>query len=105
MITLTAKAAAQVRAMRASLTAPNKSLRVSVESGGCSGMQYGMSFDDAKPGDASFASEGESILIDPASLAHLQGTEIDFDDGLHGRGFELRNPNAKATCGCGKSFA
>jgi iron-sulfur cluster assembly protein/iron-sulfur cluster insertion protein len=68
-------------------------------------MQYGMSFDDPKPGDETFVSEGESIVVDPASLEHLRGTEIDFDDGLHGRGFEIRNPNAKSTCGCGKSFA
>lgn len=68
-------------------------------------MQYGMSFDDPKPGDETFSSEGESILVDAPSLAHLQGTQIDFDDGLQGRGFELRNPNAKSTCGCGKSFA
>ncbi len=79
-------------------------LRVSVENGGCSGMQYGMSFDEAKEGDAAFESEGVPMLVDPASLAHLQGVSIDFDDGLHGKGFEIRNPNAKSTCGCGKSF-
>lgn len=90
--------------MHAELPDPNKRLRVFVESGGCSGFQYGMSFDDPKPDDAELESEGVAILIDPASLAYLNGTSIDFDDGLHGKGFEIKNPNAASTCGCGKSF-
>jgi iron-sulfur cluster assembly protein/iron-sulfur cluster insertion protein len=105
MITLTSRAAKQVRSMQAELNVPAKRLRVLVESGGCSGFQYGMSFDDAKPGDAEFESEGVPILVDPASLAYLDGSAIDFDDGLHGKGFEIKNPNAQSTCGCGKSFA
>jgi iron-sulfur cluster assembly accessory protein len=105
MITLTPRAALQVRKMRADLATTSKNLRVSVENGGCSGMQYGLSFDDSREGDAAFESEGEPIVIDSVSLPHLQGTSIDFDDGLQGRGFEIRNPNAKSTCGCGKSFA
>jgi iron-sulfur cluster assembly protein/iron-sulfur cluster insertion protein len=68
-------------------------------------MEYGMSFDESKPGDETFSSEGEIILVDPASLGHLRGSNIDFDDGLTGKGFEIKNPNAKSTCGCGKSFA
>ncbi len=79
-------------------------LRLFVENGGCSGMQYGMSFDEAKAGDAAFESEGVPIVVDATSLTHLDGTTIDFDDGLNGKGFEIRNPNAKTTCGCGKSF-
>jgi len=90
--------------MHAELPDPNKRLRVFVESGGCSGFQYGMSFDDPKPDDTELESEGVAILIDPASLAYLSGTSIDFDDGLHGKGFEIKNPNAASTCGCGKSF-
>lgn len=104
MITLSESAARKVRAMREELGAPGKSLRVFVESGGCSGMQYGMSFDEPKAGDERIESGGETILVDPASLGHLKGCAIDFDDGLQGRGFEIRNPNAKTTCGCGKSF-
>jgi iron-sulfur cluster assembly protein/iron-sulfur cluster insertion protein len=105
MIVLTPKAAAQVRAMRSAGDAPATGrLRLLVENGGCSGMQYGMSFDEAKSDDASFESECVAIVVDPKSFAHLDGTTIDFDDGLHGKGFEIRNPNAKATCGCGKSF-
>ncbi len=82
----------------------SKFLRVLVETGGCSGFQYGMSFDEPKPDDQSFESEGVKIVIDPASLAYLNGSHIDFDDGLHGKGFEIKNPNAESTCGCGKSF-
>ena len=104
MITLTPRAAQQVRTMQAELAAPDKRLRVLVESGGCSGFQYGMSFDQQKPDDKEIVSEGVSLVVDPTSLAYLQGTLIDFDDGLHGKGFELKNPNAQSTCGCGKSF-
>ena len=104
MITLTARAARQVQAMHSELNAPQKRLRVLVESGGCSGFQYGMSFDEPKPEDAQLESEGVSMVIDPTSLAYLEGSSIDFDDGLHGKGFEIKNPNAQSTCGCGKSF-
>ena len=91
--------------MQSELNAPEKRLRVFVETGGCSGFQYGMSFDVAKPEDQQLKSEGVEILIDPASLAYLSGSQIDFDDGLHGKGFEIKNPNAQSTCGCGKSFS
>lgn len=91
--------------MHAELDSPKKKLRVFVESGGCSGFQYGMSFDDPKPDDATLESEGVTVLLDPASLAYLNGSKIDFDDGLHGKGFDIQNPNAASTCGCGKSFS
>ena len=104
MITLTSRAAQQVRTMHAELNAPEKRLRVFVESGGCSGFQYGMSFDEKKDGDTELESEGVPILMDQASLAYLAGSQVDFDDGLHGKGFEIKNPNAQSTCGCGKSF-
>ena len=104
MITLSSRAAEHVRAMQAELNAPAKRLRVFVDSGGCSGLQYGMSFDEPKPGDNELESEGVAMLIDAASLTYLNGSTIDFDDGLHGKGFEIKNPNAVSTCGCGKSF-
>ncbi len=104
MITLTPRAAQQVRSMQADLNAPQKRLRVLVEGGGCSGFQYGMSFDEPKPDDAQLESEGVRVLLDPASGIYLQGSVVDFDDGLHGKGFEIKNPNAQSTCGCGKSF-
>ncbi len=67
-------------------------------------MQYGMSFDEPKEGDHAFESEGVAIVVDRSSAEHLKGCSVDFDDGLHGKGFEIKNPNAKSTCGCGKSF-
>ena len=91
--------------MQAELDDPTKKLRVFVETGGCSGFQYGMSFDAPKADDAQLESEGVAMVIDPASLAYLGGCAIDFDDGLHGKGFEIKNPNATSTCGCGKSFS
>ena len=105
MITLTPRAAKQVQTMHAELNAPQKQLRVLVESGGCSGFQYGMSFDEPKAEDTHLESEGVKFVIDPTSFAYLQGSSIDFDDGLHGKGFEIKNPNAQSTCGCGKSFS
>lgn len=105
MITLTSRAAARVRAMQREHAAEGRPLRVLVESGGCSGFQYGMSFDDPRPDDTPLVSEGIALVVDPASLAYLRGTEIDFDDGLQGKGFEIKNPNAQSTCGCGKSFS
>jgi len=104
MITLSPRAAARVRALQAELNAPAKRLRVLVETGGCSGLQYGMSFDEPKPDDTQLESEGVPFIVDPASLAYMDGSSIDFDDGLHGKGFEIKNPNAQSTCGCGKSF-
>ena len=104
MITLSPRAATKVRAMQAEAAAAAKVLRIFTEEGGCSGLQYGMSFDDPKADDRLFESEGVRLVVDAKSLPHLDGTNIDFDDGLHGKGFEIKNPNAKSTCGCGKSF-
>jgi iron-sulfur cluster assembly protein/iron-sulfur cluster insertion protein len=105
MITLSRRAADRIRALQTELNAPTKRLRVLVESGGCSGFQYGMSFDEPKADDQQMESEGVGFIIDPASFAYLDGSSIDFDDGLHGKGFEIKNPNAQSTCGCGKSFS
>lgn len=105
MITLTPRAAERVRSMQKELQGEDKLLRVFVESGGCSGFQYGMSFDEPKDGDASFETEGVKVIMDASSLAYMDGSRIDFDDGLQGKGFEIQNPNAQSTCGCGKSFS
>ncbi len=105
MITLTKSAAEQVKAMRRELDDDSRMLRVFVDAGGCSGFEYGMSFDHRKEDDVEVESEGVKILIDPASAVYLDGCSVKFDDGLHGKGFEVINPNAKTTCGCGKSFS
>lgn len=105
MITLTSRAANKVRSLHEDVEDQSKLLRIFVESGGCSGFQYGMSFDEKKEADSVIESEGVSILMDEASLAYMNGSTIDFDDGLQGKGFEIQNPNAQSTCGCGKSFS
>ena len=106
-VSVTPKAAAQVRALmaEAGLT-PEHILRVSVAGGGCSGLSYKMDFDDAqRPGDQMSEAEGIRIAVDLKSFLYLAGTELDFSDGLNGKGFHFVNPNATRSCGCGESFA
>ena len=81
-------------------------LRVGVVNGGCSGMSYTLGFDDA-PGDSDFVAEfdGVRVFVDREFLQYLEGTLVDFTDGLHGAGFKFTNPNADRTCGCGTSFS
>src|SRR6185503_14706746 len=81
-----------------------KFLRVYVEGGGCSGMQYGMVFDEKRADDLVNDFHGVSVLVDPFSAKYLGGTVIDFSDALTGGGFKISNPNARQSCGCGKSF-
>lgn len=104
MITLTERAAKQIHAMQKDLDDDKKKLRIFVEAGGCSGFEYGMSFDLKKDEDQELSSEGVAFLVDPTSMSYLDGCNVDFDDGLSGKGFEIKNPNASSTCGCGKSF-
>jgi iron-sulfur cluster assembly protein len=81
-------------------------VRVAVKGGGCSGLSYDLSFDtDQQTGDTLSEDKGVQILIDMKSLLYLYGTELDFSDGLNGKGFQFINPNASRTCGCGESFA
>ena len=81
-------------------------VRVAVKGGGCSGLSYDLSFDtDQQTGDTLAEDKGVKILVDMKSLLYLYGTELDFSDGLNGKGFEFINPNASRTCGCGESFA
>jgi len=85
---------------------PALKLRVYVQGGGCSGFQYGFTFDEAvEEGDMSVENAGVTLLIDPMSFQYLIGAEIDYREGLEGAQFVIRNPNAKTTCGCGSSFA
>ena len=103
-ISLTERAAKQIQALHAEKATEEQVLRIFVDAGGCSGFEYGMSFEEPKADDASFESNGVRFVVDPTSLEYLDGSEVDFDDGLTGKGFEVRNPNASSTCGCGRSF-
>lgn len=104
MIQLTSRAAQKILSMQEELGDPSRKMRIFVEPGGCSGFEYGMSFDLPKPGDEACEIEGVGLLIDQDSLPYLRECRVDFDDGLHGKGFSIDNPNAQSTCGCGKSF-
>ena len=84
---------------------PALKLRVFVTGGGCSGFQYGFTFDEkSEDGDTSVVNEGVTLLVDPMSFQYLAGAEIDYSEGLEGAQFVIRNPNATTTCGCGSSF-
>lgn len=104
MITLTERAAAKIRSLTEAAEKPDACLRLFVTNGGCSGMEYGMKIDVPLANDIPVESVGVRFVVAGDSIQYLKGTEIDFDDGLTGKGFEIRNPNAKSTCGCGKSF-
>ncbi len=81
-------------------------IRVSVVGGGCSGLSYKMDFDnEEQEGDQVFESNGKKVVCDMKSFLYLCGTELDFTDGLNGKGFQFNNPNANRTCGCGESFS
>ena|SRR5690554_3677526 len=81
-------------------------IRVGVESGGCSGLSYKLTFDkEEQPGDQLFEVEGIRMCLDVKSYLYLAGTELDYSTGLTGKGFEFHNPNASRTCACGESFA
>lgn len=81
-------------------------VRVAVEGGGCSGLSYKLDFDnELKKGDQAFEDKGLKLVLDMKSFLYLAGTELDFSDGLNGKGFNFNNPNASRTCGCGESFS
>ena len=81
-------------------------LRVGVKSGGCSGLEYKLDFDTVeREGDQVFEDKGNKIVVDMKSLLYLYGTELDYSDGLNGKGLVFNNPNASRTCSCGESFA
>ena len=83
----------------------NLKLRVFISGGGCSGFQYGFTFDeDIEDGDSQVENQGVTLLIDPMSVQYLMGAEIDYKEDLQGAQFIIRNPNAQTTCGCGSSF-
>ena len=107
MITVTEKALAKARMLIKEENRPEDSfIRVGVAGGGCSGLTYMLEFDNVvNPNDKVFEDKGIKIVCDKKSFLYLVGTELDFTDGLNGKGFAFNNPNASRTCGCGESFA
>ena len=103
-VSLTPNAVDEVKSLLTKSENAGKNLRLYIEEGGCSGMQYGMVFDEKRDGDLVSETEGVSVLIDPISMNHLRGAVVDFSDSLTAGGFKISNPNAKQSCGCGKSF-
>ena len=105
VVTLTARAVGELKKMVAKQGQTELALRVYVTPGGCSGFSYGMTFaNGTEEGDTLVEQAGVRVVIDPMSVMHLKGSEIDFTDALMGGGFALRNPNAVSSCGCGQSF-
>ncbi len=107
MVTVTDIAAAKIKELRdkEGLSA-EYNVRVAVEGGGCSGLMYNLDFASApQTTDMVFEDKGVQIMVDKKSILYLAGTELDFSDGLNGKGFQFKNPNASRTCGCGESFA
>jgi iron-sulfur cluster assembly accessory protein len=104
VINLTQSAAEHVKSLLTQPENSGKALRLYVEQGGCSGMQYSMTFDQLRPDDFKGEMHGVSFLVDPFSAQYLRGALVDFSDSLSGGGFKISNPNARQSCGCGKSF-
>ncbi len=105
IVTLTDRAADRIREMQSGDAASaDKHLRVYIEPGGCSGLQYGMVFDERRTDDCVAEFGGVLVLTDPFSADYIRGAVVDFSDELTGGGFKISNPNARQSCGCGKSF-
>ncbi|HEY7992115.1 MAG TPA: iron-sulfur cluster insertion protein ErpA [Stellaceae bacterium] len=105
-VTLTENAARRVAFLRTQESAPGAFLRLAVSGGGCSGFQYGFTFDDSRQDDdAVFERDGVTLVIDNVSLELVKGAEIDFVEDMMGASFQVRNPNAASSCGCGNSFS
>jgi iron-sulfur cluster assembly protein len=108
IFTITEKASTHLKKLMSEdpKVSPEHFLRVGVKGGGCSGLSYDLGFDNVEQeGDKYFTSSDIRIAIDKKSFLYLFGTELDFTDGLNGKGFHFNNPNASRTCGCGESFA
>ncbi|HEU0230767.1 MAG TPA: iron-sulfur cluster insertion protein ErpA [Burkholderiaceae bacterium] len=105
-LVFTDAAVAKVKDLLAEEDNPELNLRVFVQGGGCSGFQYGFTFDETTNDDDTVVDkDGVKLLIDPMSFQYLVGAEIDYKDDLEGAQFVIRNPNAVSTCGCGSSFS
>ncbi len=106
LVTLTEKAAGEIKSLFERQDIQNAALRVFVSGGGCSGLQYGMQIaEETEPGDVEFVQHGVRILVDDRSIAYIKGASVDYVDDPMGGGFKIDNPNATSGCGCGSSFA
>ena len=106
MITITENAALAILNLRQKENKPNLTLRLGVSGGGCSGFSYKIDMDEQpKETDLVFEKNGAKVIVDPRSLKLLQGLELDYEKTMGKEGFLFKNPNAKATCGCGTSFS
>ena len=101
---ITESAAEELKVLLAKPENEGKVFRVYVEQGGCSGMQYSMTFDEKRADDLTGVMHGVSVVVDPFSAQYIQGAVVDFSDNLVGGGFKISNPKASQSCGCGKSF-
>ena len=105
-ISLTEKAATEVKNLLESQGMQTAALRVFVAGGGCSGLQYGMAIaDEVEEGDHEFQQHGVRVLVDPLSMNYLTGASVDYVEDMMGGGFKIDNPNAVHSCGCGSSFS
>jgi len=105
-LSLTSQAASRVATLRQAQGNDKLMLRVAVSGGGCSGFQYGFSLDDTiRDDDLTFERDGVTLIVDQVSMDLLGGAEIDFVEEMIGSSFQIRNPNASSSCGCGSSFA
>lgn len=105
MFNISTKASGEIKKLLSEEDIPNGFLRVRVVPGGCSGFSYEMGFDDeTEESDQVFESDGVKVAIDELSYPYLNGSTLDFKDGLNGTGFAIENPNATGSCGCGQSF-
>jgi iron-sulfur cluster assembly accessory protein len=105
LLSLTEAAVAKVKYFAGSMPdSAGKPLRIFVQGGGCSGFQYGFTFDEKKEGDAVIQTGGIEVVVDPQSATYLKDAKVDFVEDMRGAGFSVTNPNASGGCGCGKSF-
>jgi iron-sulfur cluster insertion protein len=105
-VTITDSAARRIAILKQQEEAGGAFLRIAVSGGGCSGFQYGLSFDDQRnPDDFVFERDDVAVIVDDTSLDLLNGAEVDFVEDLMGASFQIRNPNAATSCGCGNSFS
>lgn len=103
-VSITDRAAQRIKELVAAENREGQGLRLKVVGGGCSGLQYKMDLDNERAGDRIFKKDGTKVLVDMKSLLYLNGTELDYREGLMESGFVFQNPNVKRSCGCGTSF-